>query len=197
MASLNAWNPALEGDCSGLWAKTYVCVSIIGEEPTPSHSPPPTTTKPDNGIKTPTPTQDGMVNNCDEFYLVKKGDQCAGIAKSHNISTKTFYYWNPDIGDGCKNLWADVYVCVHTIGFVPSTTVHPTSTGNGIATPTPIQTGMTKKCDRFLKVKEGHNCDKIAKYAKVTVDTFVKWNPSVGKKCDALWLGYYVCISLI
>lgn len=40
-AQFYSWNPNVGGkDCTGLWLDTYVCVSIVGVDPTP------TTTKP-------------------------------------------------------------------------------------------------------------------------------------------------------
>lgn len=81
-----------------------------------------TTTK-GNGIATPTPTQPGMVGNCDKFYFVKTGDTCQQIARNHGISQAQLNIWNPSIGSGtsCAGLWANAYVCVRTIGFEPPT----------------------------------------------------------------------------
>ncbi|KAM0227169.1 hypothetical protein ACHAPO_011760 [Fusarium lateritium] len=71
----------------------------------------------DNAVTTPLPIQPGMVDNCDRFYFVKKGDGCAKISKNHGISFDQFKEWNPTVGKDCLNLWADAHVCVHTIGF--------------------------------------------------------------------------------
>lgn len=64
-----------------------------------------------------------MVGNCDRFYFVKADDTCQQIARSHGISQAQLNIWNPSIGTGnsCVGLWANVYVCVRTIGFVPPT----------------------------------------------------------------------------
>lgn len=40
---LQTWNTELGDDCSGIWADVYVCVNVIGRDPSP------TTTKPNNG----------------------------------------------------------------------------------------------------------------------------------------------------
>lgn len=50
-AQFLAWNPSAGKDCTGLWANAYVCVSIVGHEPskTTSPAPQPTPTKPSNG----------------------------------------------------------------------------------------------------------------------------------------------------
>lgn len=61
------------------------------------------------GIVTPTPTQDGMVSECDTFYLVQDGDGCYNIAASYGITLDEFYEWNPAVDD-CSQLWPDYYV---------------------------------------------------------------------------------------
>ncbi|KAG5656816.1 hypothetical protein KAF25_010369 [Fusarium avenaceum] len=71
----------------------------------------------DNGITTPLPIQPGMVDNCDKFYFVKERDNCLKVSAEFGISFDQFKEWNPTVGDECLNLWADVNVCVHTIGF--------------------------------------------------------------------------------
>ncbi|KAF9887252.1 hypothetical protein FE257_010380 [Aspergillus nanangensis] len=67
-------------------------------------------------IPTPTPIQDGMVAGCHRFYLVKKGDSCWSITQKNNIPLSDFIKWNPNVGKGCENLWADRYVCIATGG---------------------------------------------------------------------------------
>lgn len=128
LAQFIAWNPAVGSDCRGLWADTYYCVGLpdtpttIRTTTTTARST--TTTTSGNGIVTPTPTQPSMVANCDRFYFVKAGDNCQQISQRHGISQAQLNIWNPSIGSGtsCAGLWANAYVCVRTIGFVPPTT---------------------------------------------------------------------------
>jgi hypothetical protein len=131
-----------------------------------------------------------MVSNCNSFYLVKAGDGCADIASSHGISLSNFYAWNPAIGSTCKALWADTYVCVGLIGSIttPTTTAGPTITapGNGITTPSPIQTGMTTNCNSFYLVKSGDNCGDIASSHGISLSDFYAWNTGVGSTCQSL-----------
>jgi LysM repeat protein len=72
----------------------------------------PTSTKPGNGIATPTPIQTGMTTNCKKFYKVKSGDGCWAIADANQIALDDFYKWNPAVGSGCQTLWPDNYVCI-------------------------------------------------------------------------------------
>lgn len=105
-----------------------------------------------NGISTP--IQTGMVANCNKFYLVKSGDQWGTIASSKGIALAQFYAWNTGVGNTCASLWLDTYVCVNVIGGTTTTSKKPTTTtaGNGVATPTPIQTDMITSCKKFNKV---------------------------------------------
>jgi LysM domain len=128
MSQFVSWNPAVGQDCRGLWADTYYCVGVPGT-PTPGVSTVTTTlttmttTKPGNGIATPTPIRPGMINDCSDFYLVQPDQGCWEIARKHGITETLLQTWNPAIGDDCSGLWANVYVCVGKIGFVPPTRI--------------------------------------------------------------------------
>ncbi|KAL7934419.1 hypothetical protein V8C35DRAFT_327295 [Trichoderma chlorosporum] len=195
LANFYAWNPAIKTDCTSLILGDYVCIGIVGGT---TIKPTSTTKKPGNGITTPTPTQTSMVSNCNSFYLVKTGDTCATIASSKGISLANFEKWNPAVGSGCTSLWVSYYVCVNIVGGPTPTTLKTTkTTGNGVATPTPIQAGMVTNCKTFHLVASGDTCQTIATKAKITLANFEKWNPGVGSGCTSLWLKYYVCIGLI
>lgn len=64
------------------------------------------------GVKTPLPTQPGMVDNCDTFCYVQKDNTCDQIANSNHITTNQFTQWNKGAGPDCLSLWAYTYVCV-------------------------------------------------------------------------------------
>ncbi|KAH7323619.1 LysM domain-containing protein [Rhexocercosporidium sp. MPI-PUGE-AT-0058] len=202
VAQFILWNPAARSDCSGLWAEVYACVSIIGHTPTKVTTAPATTTKASNGITTPTPIQDGMVSNCDAFYFVVSGDTCATISSKKGITLTQFVAWNPAAKSDCSGLWANTYACISIVGHTPptSTTATPTittKTGNGVATPTPIQTGMVKNCKSFYFVKSGDTCTTIATANKITVANFISWNPAAKSDCTGLWANTYACIATL
>ncbi|CCC12068.1 hypothetical protein SMACR_02289 [Sordaria macrospora] len=205
LAQLVAWNPAIGSQCTGLWANTYLCVGVVGSSTTlTTTTKAATTTSSGNGITTPTPTQAGMVSNCDRFHLVKSGDQCGTIASTYGITLANFYGWNPAVGTSCESLWLDTYVCVRTIGFVPPKTTTTTTTttkkttttsAGGVATPTPTQPGMVSGCKKFHKVASGDQCGTIATRYSISLASFYSWNPAVGSSCQTLWLDYYVCVG--
>lgn len=190
IADFYRWNPAVGNTCSGLLYRYHVCIGIIGS------TPPPTTTKPGNGVTTPTPTQTGMVSNCNKFHKVVSGDSCADISSNNSISPETFYAWNPAVGAECRTLIVGYNVCVGIIG---GTTAPPTTTttGNGISTPTPTQTGMVGNCNKFHKVVSGDECEAIASANRISLSNFYAWNAAVGNECRSLLVGYNVCVGIV
>ncbi|KAL7817794.1 carbohydrate-binding module family 50 protein [Trichoderma gracile] len=195
-----AWNPAVKTDCSGLWPDYYVCIgTTTGTKPTSTSILKTTTTSSGNGIATPTPTQAGMVKNCNKFYDVVSGDGCYDIAADNGIALNDFYAWNPAVKTDCSGLWPDYYVCVGTTGTKPTSTTLKTTTtksGNGIPTPTPTQAGMVKNCDKFYYVVSGDGCYDIAADNNIALNDFYAWNPAVKTDCSGLWPDYYVCVGI-
>ena len=110
---LYAWNPALNGDCSGLFPDYYVCVGVQGSATTTvgSTTVPATTTSP--AIVTPTPYPANMAPGCTQFYYTVDGDYCDKITQQFGITLDQFVAWNPDVGDtsNCA-VWLNYYYCV-------------------------------------------------------------------------------------
>ncbi|KAM0424887.1 hypothetical protein ACHAPT_009943 [Fusarium lateritium] len=98
------WNPAIEKDCSGIWADTYYCVGVPGTPTSPPTQTAATTTKATGPAK-PSPTQDGLIESCTSFYLAAKGDTCAKIvAKYGTFDFDDFYKWNPAVEKDCSGI---------------------------------------------------------------------------------------------
>ncbi|KAH6995529.1 hypothetical protein BKA56DRAFT_627344 [Ilyonectria sp. MPI-CAGE-AT-0026] len=189
------WNPSLTDSCGNFQEGYSFCVegkagtgppTVTTSTETTTTKAPTTTTAPGNGIKTVEPVQPGIVNNCDEFYLVKEGEGCRDIATKHGIKT----------GTNCAALWVDTYACVSIIGHTPTPT-EPDNPGNDIKTPSPIQNGMAKNCNKFHLVKSTTTCTSIEEYYKLPWADFYKWNPAVGSTCTSLLTGYYVCVGVV
>jgi LysM repeat protein len=190
------YNPGVGSGCSSLWLGYYVCIGIIGE--TASKTTVASTTTAGNGIATPTPTQAGMVDNCNSFHMVDSGDSCQTIATAAGIALADFYSWNSGVGSGCSSLWLGYYVCTGVVGSTPTPTAATTTTaGNGISTPTPTQAGMVGNCNSFHMVVSDDTCATIASEAGISTTDFYSWNSGVGSGCSSLWLGYYVCTGVI
>ncbi|KAK2013707.1 LysM domain-containing protein [Colletotrichum eremochloae] len=98
LEDLYAWNPALNGDCSGLWSDYAYCI----EGPVSSGPAAP-----------PGPTQPGVIETCRAWHLVTSGQGCWDIQQLYSIPDyATFQLWNPALGDNCGGLWLDYAVCV-------------------------------------------------------------------------------------
>lgn len=63
-------------------------------------------------------------------------------------------------------------------------------------TPTPIQDGMTKRCNTFYEVKSGDGCWDIANTHGISLDDFYSFNPAVGDDCSKLYPDNYVCVGV-
>ncbi|KAK3897303.1 LysM domain-containing protein [Staphylotrichum tortipilum] len=198
IAQLFAWNPSVKADCSGLWARVFVCVSVIGDTPpTPTTATLPTTTTRGNGITTPTPIQDGMIGNCRTFYYVNDGQTCSDVLAKNGITLAQLFAWNPSVKADCSGLWVRVYVCVSAAGNGTPTPAPTTTRGNGIATPTPIQSGMVTNCRSFHWVTIDQTCETIVKQYSISMANFVKWNPAVGSTCTGLWAKTFACVGVL
>jgi hypothetical protein len=197
----------VKSDCSGIKVGNSYCVEVNPNQKPTSSNPSPTsaTPTPTKAVK-PSPTQDGLIDSCTNFYFAVANDNCEKIAKQYGtFSVADFIKWNPAVGASCGGLWAKTYYCVGIPGTAtpkPSTTVQPspTSSGNGIATPQPTQPGMVTNCDAFYFVPKngGEGCQSIADKSGITLTQFLTWNPEVGgTSCNGLWASAYVCISVV
>ncbi|EEQ31827.1 hypothetical protein McanMca71_007697 [Microsporum canis] len=200
-------NPGV--NCPDLVAnKEYCLVGTISPDSPGTTTTPKTTTKPTmTPTKTttttqamittkpadpPSPTQPGLVKNCDKFYLVASGDNCYSIQTKYGVSSDQFKMWNPYINAECSNLWVDYYICIHVPGATISTPI-PTPTPNG---PQPQMPGIVSNCKKFHLIQSGDNCYTVNQAAGITLAQFRSWNKNVNADCSNIWLGYYVCIGI-
>ncbi|RBR15596.1 uncharacterized protein FIESC28_07237 [Fusarium coffeatum] len=192
------WNPAIQEDCSGIWANYYYCVGVPGTPTSPPTRTQEATIKPTSPSK-PSPTQDGLISSCTRFHQAKKGETCTNIISTFGtFDFDTFYEWNPAVGEECSGIWANYYYCVGIPGTPntkPSvTTVKPTATG--FPTPSPILDRTVKGCTKFHLVSKTTTCPSIEKYYNLPFPQFLAWNPEVKSDCSGLWANYYVCVMV-
>lgn len=76
-------------------------------------------------------------------------------------------------------------------GSVPSST-QPSD----VVTPSPVQSGITDRCNTFHKVKSGDGCYDIANDHGISLDDFYEYNPAVGTDCSGLFPDDYVCVGV-
>ncbi|KAH6693877.1 LysM domain-containing protein [Plectosphaerella plurivora] len=109
LADFFRWNPAVRADCSGLQKDTHACVRVIGGSTPPT---PTTTTRPGNGVATPTPIQAGMVTNCKTFHFIGGSTTCQQVLDYQRITLANFFKWNPAVKADCSGLWTGTHACV-------------------------------------------------------------------------------------
>ncbi|KAH7381134.1 LysM domain-containing protein, partial [Phaeosphaeria sp. MPI-PUGE-AT-0046c] len=56
---------------------------------------------------------------------------------------------------------------------------------------------MVANCAKFHYVAQGVTCNQITSYQHISLDDFVKWNPTVGSDCRSMQAGVNVCVGLI
>ncbi|KFY10780.1 hypothetical protein V491_07476 [Pseudogymnoascus sp. VKM F-3775] len=81
---------------------------------TPTTSQPPTSTIIDGTSypNPPAPTVVGSTPKCKQWYVIKNGDTCPGIAAKFDVTKTEVNLWNTYINMGCTNIWANYAVCV-------------------------------------------------------------------------------------
>ncbi|ETS75935.1 hypothetical protein PFICI_12879 [Pestalotiopsis fici W106-1] len=117
----HAWNPAVSSDCtSGFWSDEAYCVRVAGSEGgnttiTVSSTSASTTFSRTTTtiVPPPGPTQDGIPDNCNVYYVAQSGDDCSTIEAEFGITDAQFHEWNPAVSSDCvSGFWADEAYCV-------------------------------------------------------------------------------------
>ncbi|ENH73458.1 hypothetical protein FOC1_g10008948 [Fusarium oxysporum f. sp. cubense race 1] len=89
------WNPAIDKDCSGIWAGYWYCVGVPGTPTSPPTITTTTSVKP-TGPSKPTVTQEGLIESYASYHMAAKGETCAKIVSTYGIfNFDTFFKWNP------------------------------------------------------------------------------------------------------
>ncbi|ROW07592.1 hypothetical protein VPNG_06807 [Cytospora leucostoma] len=71
----------------------------------------------------------------------------------------------------------------------------PTIISAAGTTPAPYQPNIIAGCQHFYKVASGDTCQNVADAFSITLILSYGWDPDVGNSCQALFLGYNVCVS--
>ncbi|KAI8631442.1 hypothetical protein F5Y19DRAFT_473115 [Xylariaceae sp. FL1651] len=213
-----SWNRNIIGLCDSLAIDQYICTSAPGTNSSYALPTPPLGTDADSGnqqrggqggIVTPTttattslnsvsggtapsPTQDGLVTNCNNFATAAAGQDCYDFATSNKIEPTQLYAWNPVLGldgiDCTTALWASEYYC---IGTRPASSTTP---------PGPTQTGIVANCNKYAFAIAGDGCDVFASRNLISDAQLYAWNAVLGPngaKCNTeLEAGEYYCVGI-
>jgi hypothetical protein len=99
---------------SEFYAGYYYCVGVSGtSSPTATASSAPMST---TSVTTPSPTQSGIVPNCNGYAQAQSGEYCSEFATNHGITTTEPYQWNTVSGNNGANcnteFFAGYYYCI-------------------------------------------------------------------------------------
>lgn len=139
-AAFFAMNPALAGNCDGLWLGYWYCV--VGAAGI--------TVMPSTVSATPTPVPVGQTATCQHWFQ-RDGETCADIVAMFGAFSLTdFVGWNPSVGgQACAGLVDGAWYCVGVPG-TPTTRTAPLATTSTPSTPT--QSGMAAGCSKLWLV---------------------------------------------
>ncbi|PYH34135.1 uncharacterized protein BO87DRAFT_435923 [Aspergillus neoniger CBS 115656] len=187
---LKTWNPWLSGNCdTALYANITgndlraVCVGVGSSSSITTTATTATTTT--KTAESAAPTQTGVITGCQEFFIVKYGDDCSTMEAEFGVTLEELYEWNP-IGPTCTNLWLGYAYCVN--GPVP-TTIAPVSIS-------PTKTGSVSNCNKYHTVLDHDSCAAIESEYDITFAQLYDWNPEIGSDCRTLVIGDAVCVGI-
>lgn len=179
------WNPALDGNCDGLWLGYYYCVASFNstsEVPLPTVTEQPTTS-----------TAPGSVALCTAWYSTTPDDTCTTILTMFGrFSQADFVSWNPSLNSACSNLQPSLYYCVAVPGTPPTRTAAYTSTTTASSEPA-LPTG----CTSTWFVGTDDTCAYVADVNGLSLAEFVALNPQLDASASRCFLdsGSTVCVG--
>lgn len=179
------WNPALDGNCDGLWLGYYYCVANFNST---SEVPLPTVTE-----RPTTSTAPGSVASCTAWYSSTPDDTCDTIASVFGrFSQADFVSWNPSLDSACSNLQPSLYYCVAVPGTPSTRTAAYPSTTTASSAPA-LPTG----CTSTWLVGTDDSCADVAGVNGLSLAEFVALNPQLDASVSRCFLdsGSTVCVG--
>ncbi|KAF2007436.1 carbohydrate-binding module family 50 protein [Amniculicola lignicola CBS 123094] len=186
-----AWNPALNGNCQGLWLDTWYCVGAFAdiEYPLPAHQ----TIKPTAGN-----IPSGYPSDCTRWYQTTGDETCDLIALMFGSFSKAdFVKWNPSVFSDCGGIVSQAWYCVGRPGTPTTRTGGASSPTQSVPSTRPTQSGIATACTDFWLVGPDDTCDSIARQAGISLRNFHSWNKAITMgSCAGLAPDYYVCVGV-
>ncbi|KAF8457864.1 LysM domain-containing protein [Kalaharituber pfeilii] len=214
-------NPAINENCTNLFANESYCVQAVGDIAT-YHGHPRSAllttvtsisitenvaTLPDADYTTPAPRvteapiASGSRQDCAEYI---DGDSmqldlngtwwestCQFVAKLYGVSLEELEIWNPQLGN------TTLSTCSFQTGVRYCAKYF---FGESYVPPVvpepelPIRDGTTPNCTEYLEVTEGWTCADILEEYRLTMWQFYTYNPAVLADCSGMWLNYRYCV---
>ncbi|KAK8097735.1 uncharacterized protein PG998_013221 [Apiospora kogelbergensis] len=168
----------------------------------------------------PSPTQDGLASDCNNFASVKAGDNCVDWAKAHGVTPGQLYACrfttpllfvpgahvaarsddarrgagNPVLGLNGANcsthFWASEYYCIG---------VRPTPTAP-VTAPGATQSGVAPNCNKYAQAQADDGCEAFAARHLISAAQLYAWNAVLGpagQNCrTSLWAAEWYCVGI-
>ncbi|EFR00591.1 hypothetical protein MGYG_03596 [Nannizzia gypsea CBS 118893] len=161
-----------------------------------------TNTKRDANVPASTPSPVSIpILGCKQFHTVKAGDTCSTVVKQYpGLRLSELLKLNPNLGPACPALPANTRICVRRdprTGSLntPSAAVdiHSRDVQDW---PSPTKPGTNPGCKSFELIKKGDTCVGVCRKHHIVPEMLIRWNPAVGRDCEMLEVGYYVCVRI-
>ncbi|KAI6779853.1 carbohydrate-binding module family 50 protein [Emericellopsis cladophorae] len=180
-----AWNPALRGNCNGLWANNFYCVANFEKGlPLPSHA-----------TEKPATLPSGSPSDCVAWYETTGGDGCALVADMFGtFAAEDFIDWNPSVLDDCSGIQDHVWYCVAKED-TPTTRTNTPSVSTAPAT-RPTQSGVADDCTDWWLVGLDDDCEQICDETGISPTNLTTWNTAIDDDCQGLEVDKYICVGV-
>ncbi|KAJ6787288.1 hypothetical protein PWT90_01709 [Aphanocladium album] len=123
----------------------------------------------------PGPTQSGVAEDCQKWYLAHDRDGCSDIANSHGITLDPFYngIQQPHVRPLPKPL-AERSLPRLRRRFFPSTPTTTFGAGGGANPLGPTQSGIPSDCSKYALAESGKGCYDLAAGNGISLDDLWK-----------------------
>ncbi|RMZ83680.1 hypothetical protein DV738_g1034, partial [Chaetothyriales sp. CBS 135597] len=224
LADFRFLNPAINENCTNLYAEESYCVQAVGDINTYSGKPGYTThvltrtgsledsatTFPPVVWSSPTPTTtqiplaSGTRKDCYSYLVgddwqtdlsgTDLGSNCNLIASVWDVTLEDLRVWNPSLGDTSDPSCAFASGVRYCAKYYYGFKTYEEEPG--VNPDLPVRDGMAEDCTLAVYVNPsgGQTCQEILDSWELTIAQFYEWNPSVGSDCSGMWAGYQYCV---
>ncbi|KAL3423876.1 LysM domain-containing protein [Phlyctema vagabunda] len=214
-------NPAINSNCTNLFAEESYCVLPVGDINTysgkagyvsftvsrTSIAGDPATGLPAVIWTSPTPTTTQLPiasdtrDDCNHYF---RGDffqdsidgthwksTCELAAAVMDVTIEDLQTWNPILGNT-----TDACAFATDVRYCGRYYAGDLPYTGDETSPLPFRDGTTPNCTQYAEVtaEGGPDCETLLNTWDLSIAQFYKWNPTVGTDCSGLWAGYRYCV---